>query len=109
MGNENGRWKVKINQKLGEMEFGEAYCKGSEILDSVFRLGLNLGDKKRFHRLKVIKNSERVLGDTSNAKCNLMEFLDDGPRFAVQSATDVKGRAKVDEHDDQMKNNFDTD
>ncbi|CAA0805997.1 Unknown protein [Striga hermonthica] len=56
--------------------------------------------------VKTRKGKEKV-GDSSNAKRNLMEIIEDEAGFVAQSAIAIKGKEKVTEQDDEMKDNFD--
>ncbi|GER40026.1 DHHC-type zinc finger family protein, partial [Striga asiatica] len=64
-----------------------------------------IGEEEVSTPVKSLKGKEKV-GETSNAKKNLMDSLEDEGGFAAQSTTADKGKAKVTEQDDEMKDNF---
>ncbi|CAA0816526.1 Unknown protein [Striga hermonthica] len=53
------------------------------------------------------RNGKEKVGDNSNAKRSLMDIIEDEAGFVAQSATAMKGKAKVTEQDDEMKDIFD--
>ncbi|GER39290.1 replication protein A 70 kDa DNA-binding subunit A [Striga asiatica] len=65
-----------------------------------------IGEEEVSTPVKSLKGKEKV-GETSNTKKKLMEIIEDEAGFVAQSATADKGKAKVTEQDDEMKDNFD--
>ncbi|GER48100.1 replication protein A 70 kDa DNA-binding subunit [Striga asiatica] len=64
-----------------------------------------IGEEEVSTPVKSLKGKEKIR-ETSNAKKNLMDSLEDEVGFAAHSAIADKGKTKVIEHDDETKDNF---